>query len=78
MGVFQLQTGLHLVVGTPGEATWFAMLLLIVLFAAFMTSAATSLDKGIKILSNVNMALAILLLPLRAGWSGRHRSCSAA
>lgn len=62
MGVFQLQTGLALVVGTPADATWFALLLLLVLFAAFMTSAATSLDKGIKILSNVNMSLAILLM----------------
>ena len=78
MGVFQLQTGLHLVVGTPGEATWFAMLLLIVLFVAFMTSAATSLDKGIKILSNINMALGDPADACSSCWSGRRRSCCAA
>ncbi|MEW4567009.1 BCCT family transporter [Tautonia sp. JC769] len=62
MGVFQLQTGLNIVLGTPPKALWFALLLLGLLFAAFMTSAATSLDKGIKILSNTNMVLAILLM----------------
>ncbi len=62
MGVFQLQTGLSVVLGTPGQSPWFAILLLLILFVAFMLSAATGLDKGIKILSNLNMLLAIGLL----------------
>ena len=62
MGVFQLQTGLHAVVGTPGDQPWFAVVLLLLLFVSYMTSAATSLDKGIKILSNLNMLLAIALM----------------
>jgi glycine betaine transporter len=62
MGVLQLQTGLNIVAGTPDESSWFAIGLLVLLFVAFMASAATGLDKGIRILSNVNMALAIALM----------------
>ncbi|GIW80686.1 MAG: glycine/betaine ABC transporter permease [Gemmatales bacterium] len=61
MGVLQVQTGLHVAAGVP-VTTSAAMVILILLFFSYMTSAATSLDKGIKILSNVNMATAIALM----------------
>jgi glycine betaine transporter len=62
MGVFQIHTGLHALLDVPMGSMWVAMGLLVLLFVSYMTSAATSLDKGIKILSNINMALAILLM----------------
>lgn len=62
MGIFQLKTGMHVVAGTPNDAEWVSWAILVVLVISYMTSAATSLDKGIKWLSNINMALALLLL----------------
>ncbi|MFN3198288.1 MAG: BCCT family transporter [Bradymonadia bacterium] len=62
MGIFQLKTGLHVVAGTPNDASWVPWAILVVLVISYMTSAATSLDKGIKWLSNINMVLALLLL----------------
>lgn len=62
MGIFQLQTGLHVVADTPSDAEWVSWVILAVLVVSYMTSAATSLDKGIKWLSNINMALALALL----------------
>ena len=62
MGIFQLRTGLGTVLDIPTNSLLVAMILLGILFIAYMTSAATSLDKGIKWLSNINMTLAILLL----------------
>jgi len=61
-GVFQFRAGLHVVTGIPADSTGVALGLLGLLFVSYMTSAATSLDKGIRILSNVNMSLAIALL----------------
>lgn len=61
-GVMQLQAGLHVVAGTPGQSTAFAMGILALLVAAYMTSAATGINKGIKWLSNLNMAVAVVLL----------------
>jgi glycine betaine transporter len=62
MGVLQLQAGLHVVVGTPSDSTAMALGILCALVLSYMISAATSLDKGIKWLSNINMALAVILL----------------
>lgn len=61
LGTFQLRTGLDSVFGV-GTGTGVTIGILTVLFCAYMTSAATSLDKGIKILSNLNMGIAIALL----------------
>jgi glycine betaine transporter len=61
MGILQLMQGLHVVAHTPADSDALALALLAILFVAYMTSAATSLDKGIKWLSNINMALAIAL-----------------
>ena len=61
-GVIQIYTGLTASFGLPAGHWWISVGLLVLLFAAYMTSAATSLDKGIQILSNLNMAIAILLM----------------
>jgi glycine betaine transporter len=62
MGVLQLHTGLSVVFGLPLDSTPVAVGILVVLVISYMISATTSLDKGIRILSNVNMALAIGLM----------------
>ncbi len=62
LGIMQIHTGLSVVTGIPAGAKWVSVVILAVLFVAYMTSAATSLDKGIKWLSNINMGLAIALL----------------
>ncbi len=62
LGILQLRSGLHVVIGTPLDSTPVLIILLILVVASYMTSAATSVDKGIRILSNLNMGLAIILL----------------
>ncbi len=62
MGTMQVQAGLHVVIGTPEESLLMSMAILVALVICYMTSAATSLDKGIKWLSNINMGLAVFLL----------------
>lgn len=62
MGILQLQSGLHVVIGTPSNSTLVLVVLLVLVVASYMTSAATSVDKGIRILSNLNMGMAIVLM----------------
>ena len=62
MGVFQLETGISMVAGTPAQSTGIQMGILVVLIVCYMASASTGLDKGIKWLSNINMAIAIALM----------------
>jgi glycine betaine transporter len=62
MGIFQLHTGLHVLWGVPLPSRLWSAGILVALVIAYITSASTSLDKGIRILSNVNVALAIALL----------------
>jgi len=62
MGVLQLQAGLHVVAGTSADSTLMALGILCALVISYMISAATSLDKGIKWLSNINMLLAAALV----------------
>ncbi|MBW2454166.1 MAG: BCCT family transporter [Deltaproteobacteria bacterium] len=62
MGIFQLHTGLHVLWGVPLESTLVSGIILVVLVIAYTASASTSLDKGIQWLSNINMALALLLM----------------
>jgi len=61
-GVLQLHTGLHVTAGIPLDSTPWAVGILVALVASYMTSATTSLDKGIKCLSNINIVLAISLM----------------
>jgi glycine betaine transporter len=62
MGVLQFHTGLSVVTDVPAQSMTVRVVLLVVLFISYMTSAATSLDKGIKWLSQINITLALLLM----------------
>ncbi len=62
LGILQLQSGLHVVIGTPLNSTLVLLILLALVVVSYMTSAATSVDKGIRILSNLNMGTAIILM----------------
>lgn len=61
MGTLQIRAGLGELVGTPLN---FGMSLLImgVMYATYMTSTAVGVDRGIKLLSNINMVIAVLLI----------------
>jgi len=61
MGVLQVRAGITELFGiTP--TTPLSLLILALLAVAFMLSASTGLAKGIQLLSNINMALVLLLL----------------
>jgi glycine betaine transporter len=61
MGTLQVRGGLTQVFGLESTTT-VSLAIMAVLFVAYMLSATTGVDKGIKILSNVNMVVAILLM----------------
>ncbi len=61
MGSLQIQSGLHVLFGVDGDSNVVTLAILSVLAVAYMASAATSLDKGIKWLSAINIAICILL-----------------
>lgn len=61
MGVLQVRAGITDVFGIAAT-TGLSMLILGVLTVAFLTSASTGLGKGIKILSNLNMAIVVLVM----------------
>ena len=62
MGILQIQSGLHEVADVSAQSVLVAAGILLVLVVAYLASASTGLDKGIKWLSNLNMGVAILLL----------------
>lgn len=62
MGILQIAGGLGIVFGTPSDSSWVLLAILIVLVICYLLSAGTSLDKGIQILSNINMGTAVLLM----------------
>lgn len=62
MGVLQLRAGVTAVFNTDPESTAIAAGIVVVLTICYMLSASTGLDRGIKILSNVNVLLTIALL----------------
>jgi len=61
LGVLQINGGLNSVFGLPNTAL-VQVLIIIVLTALFLTSTTTGLDRGIKWLSNVNLATALVLM----------------
>jgi len=61
MGVLQVRAGVNDLFGIS-PTTAVSIFILAVLTIAFMTSASTGLSKGIQLLSNINMALVLLLL----------------
>lgn len=62
MGVLQLHSGLHVVLGISLESKAIAIGILVALMVMAMLSASTGLDRGIKWLSNINMLIAVLLM----------------
>jgi glycine betaine transporter len=62
MGVLQLRAGVTAVFNTDPESTAIAMGIIVLLTVSYMLSASTGLDKGIKILSNINILLTVALL----------------
>lgn len=61
MGVLQINGGLNYVFSLP-DTTWMQVAIVGVMFLLYTTSAVTGVDKGIKFLSNTNMALVIGLM----------------
>ncbi len=62
MGLMQITSGVQIVSGIPGDTLWLPVVILACLVVAYMTSATTGLSKGIRILSNINMWLAVTLM----------------
>ena len=62
MGVLQINAGIEAAFSPGFNPTLVCLVVLIAVTALFMLSASTGLDKGIKILSNINMVAALLLL----------------
>lgn len=62
MGVMQINAGLADVFGTPADSLTFLMGILAVLILFYMIPITTDLGQGIKFLSNLNLAVAILLM----------------
>lgn len=58
LGVLQMNGGLNTVAGT-GSSAIIQISILIIVFIAYMISSTSGLDKGIKYLSNFNLALAL-------------------
>jgi len=62
MGVLQMATGLNRCYGISADNGWGYGIILTLMTICFLASATTGLKKGIKILSNFNMVIALLLL----------------
>ncbi len=61
MGTLMVRSGMASVFGTEQDVTM-SMIIIAVMTVCFLLSACTGVDKGIKILSNLNMIVAILIL----------------
>jgi len=61
MGTLMVRSGMNAVFDTPTDVTM-SMIIIVVMTICFLLSACTGVDKGIKILSNINMVVAILIL----------------
>ncbi|WGU94884.1 BCCT family transporter [Paenibacillus dendritiformis] len=61
LGVMQINGGLQHTLGIPSNIT-VQIIIIIVVTILFLTSAITGLDKGIRILSNTNLLIALGLL----------------
>lgn len=61
MGALQVRSGLTVVLPVPDTAL-VSLLVLAVLYASYMVSTLTGVDKGMRLLSNLNMAIALSLM----------------
>jgi glycine betaine transporter len=62
MGTLMVRSGLSSVFGTDNSSNTISFAILGVMTVCFLLSACTGVDKGIKILSNINMIIAICVL----------------
>lgn len=60
MGALQINSGLHVVFGAPVNTTS-QVFIIVITTSLFVTSAVTGVTKGIKLLSNFNMIVALVL-----------------
>lgn len=56
LGAYQINSGLNFIFGVP-ENSMSLIVIVVIVTAMFITSAVTGVDKGIKFLSNLNVAL---------------------
>lgn len=61
LGALQANGGLNAAFNVPTNI-WVQVIIIVFMFVGYMISSRTGLHKGIKILSNINMSLALLLL----------------
>lgn len=61
LGTLQLRAGLAEVYGAP-ETDTISLIIVCFLGISFFLSASTGLDKGIRILSNINMGIAVIIM----------------
>jgi len=61
LGVLQINAGMNILWGVP-VASWVHLTIILGITIAACISVATGLDKGIKILSNINIAMATALM----------------
>lgn len=61
LGVLQMSGGMNIVFGT-GNSVLIQLIMLFIIFIAYMISSTTGLDKGVKYLSNFNLAVALIFL----------------
>lgn len=61
MGALQVRSGLASVFGAP-ETIGVALAILAVMYVAYMISTLTGVEKGMKLLSNINMVLALAIM----------------
>lgn len=61
LGVLQINAGMNLLWGVP-LAGWVELLIILLITVVACISVAAGLDKGIKVLSNINIGLAVLLM----------------
>jgi glycine betaine transporter len=62
MGTLMVRSGMSSVFGTDNTSNTMSFAILGVMTVAFLLSASTGVEKGIKILSNINMIIAIVIL----------------
>ena len=61
MGTLAVRSGAFFAWDVP-ETVTVSLIILAILFVCYMLSATTGVDKGIKILSNINMVIAVLIM----------------
>lgn len=61
LGVLQINSGLNCLFGVP-EVSWAQIAIVVAITAIASVSVASGLERGIKILSNINIGLAVLIM----------------